>query len=69
MTTITEVWADTGETVERPMTDDEMAQRQADEQAEAARLSAIEQSKADRLALLERLGITEAEAALISQAL
>jgi hypothetical protein len=61
--------AATGDTVTREMTDDEYAQYEADQAAYAAAKAADEaeaQAKATaRQALLDRLGITEAEAVLL----
>ena len=56
---------ETGEIIERNMTDDELLQRQADE------AKAVEEAKAKakvdeaKLLLLEKLGITEEEAKLL----
>jgi hypothetical protein len=59
----------TGETVDREMTDDELAQLEIDRQETAARLEAEiadQQAKAlAKAALLERLGMTAEEAALL----
>lgn len=57
--------AETGEEIERELTDAELIQYEAD-QAERAAFKAEEASKAQAKAeLLERLGITEAEAKLL----
>ena len=73
MSIVTEVFADTGEVVERPMTPEELAQRKADEKAAAEAAKAAEAEAAAkaaaRAAVLERLGITEDEAALLRDAL
>lgn len=70
--TILEVWADTGETVERERTAEEQAQYEADAAAhaaaEAAAVAAASERAAARAALLERLGITEDEAVLLREA-
>ena len=73
MADVVEVDAATGEITERAFTAAEKAQRASD--AEAARLDA-EQAEADaqerataRAALLDRLGITEDEAALLASSL
>ena len=69
MTTAIEVNCATGEVVERPLTAEELAQREADTQAaearkteEAAKAAADAEAKA---ALLTKLGITEDEAKLL----
>ncbi len=69
MTTAIEVNCATGEVVERPLTQDELAQREADAQAAAARkheeeVAAAEAAEA-KAALLAKLGITEDEAKLL----
>jgi hypothetical protein len=60
---------ETGETLEVELTAEEVAQRQADAQAFADAKAAEDADKAvkaaDRSALLERLGITADEAALL----
>jgi hypothetical protein len=69
MEKVTEIDAITGEVIERPMNDEELAQRKKD-QEEAQKLAA---AKAKELAdkaiaksvLLERLGITADEAKLL----
>lgn len=56
---------ETGETIERELNEEELAQ-QAKDQAEFDKLQANAQAKADaKAALLERLGITEEEAKLL----
>ena len=57
--------AETGEVIEREMTTEELAQREADQLASAARLEAEADAAAAKAALLDRLGITEAEAKLL----
>jgi len=73
MADVVEVDAETGETTERDYTPDEKAQRAADAEAAAladAEAEADRQARAQaRAALLNRLGITEAEAAILTQAL
>jgi hypothetical protein len=65
--------AATGETVEREETEAELAQREADtvlallQQHEAVEAAAVK--AAARIALLDRLGISEEEAALLGGAL
>ena len=59
----------TNETIVRPMTEDELAQRNKDIQDEASR-KASQQAEAEakatqKAALLDRLGITEDEAKLL----
>ena len=62
----------TGEEIERPMTPEELAQREADAAAhaaaEAAAVAAASERAAARAALLERLGISEDEAVLLREA-
>lgn len=55
----------TGETIEREMNDAEFAQYQADQIAFLAEAAKTEAKSAAKAALLERLGITEAEARLL----
>jgi hypothetical protein len=69
MTTAIEVNCETGEVIERPLTADEIAQREADAEAAATK---AEQDAADAAtkaqakdALLAKLGITADEAALL----
>ena len=56
---------ETGETVDREMTDSEFADYQASEAIEAQRQAEAETKATQRQALLERLGITEDEARLL----
>ena len=69
MTTAIEVNCTTGEVVERPLTADELAQREADATAFAARKHEEEVAAAEaavaKAALLTKLGITEDEAKLL----
>ena len=69
METIIEIWADTGAVVERPMTEDELAQREADRAAEEARKVAAETAAAEvaaaKQAILDRLGLTAEEAKML----
>jgi hypothetical protein len=69
MTTAIEVNCATGEVVERPLTTEELAQREADQQAFAAKKHEEEvaaQAAAEaKAALLTKLGITEDEAKLL----
>ena len=66
---ITEIFALTGEVIEREFTEAELEQREKDQQedaiAEAAKQAEAEAKATQRAALLERLGITEAEAKLL----
>jgi hypothetical protein len=55
----------TGEIIEREMNADELAQFEADKIAKAARLEAEVKAAEVKAALLDRLGITEAEAKLL----
>ena len=57
--------AETGEVIERDMTADELAQWEADKAASEAKAQADADKAADKVALLDRLGITEAEARLL----
>jgi hypothetical protein len=57
--------AETGQELEREMTADELAQWQADQATEAARIAAEAQKAADKAALFAKLGITEDEASLL----
>jgi hypothetical protein len=69
MTTAIEVNCTTGEVVERPLTPEELAQREADAQAAAAKKHEEEVAAAEaataKAALLVKLGITEDEAKLL----
>ena len=69
MTTAIEVNCTTGEVIERPLTADEIAANEAAAaQAEADRLAAEAEAEAKAAAkaeLLDRLGITAEEAALL----
>jgi hypothetical protein len=56
---------ETGEVVEREMNDAEFAQHEADQAAEAERVTAEAAKAAEKAALLERLGITAEEAKLL----
>lgn len=55
----------TGEEIEREMNAQELTQWEADQAAQIARVQALDAKAADRAALLEKLGITESEAALL----
>ena len=69
MTTAIEINCETGEVIERPLTADEIAANEAAAaQAEADRLAAEAEAEAKAQAkaeLLDRLGITAEEAALL----
>ena len=69
MTTAIEVNCSTGEVVERPLTADELAQREADAAAFAAaeheKEVAAQAAAEAKAALLTKLGITEDEAKLL----
>jgi hypothetical protein len=69
MTTTIEVNCATGEVVERPLTAEELAQREADTAAFAAEQHEKEAAAAEaataKAALLAKLGITEDEAKLL----
>lgn len=55
----------TGDIIERPMTDDEIRIRKADEKKAENERKAREEAAAKRQALLDKLGITEQEAAVL----
>jgi hypothetical protein len=57
--------AETGEVIEREMTTQELAQREADQLVTAARLQAEAEAATAKAALLDRLGITAEEAKLL----
>jgi hypothetical protein len=57
--------AETGEVIERDMTEDELAQWEADKAESAQRRAEVEANAAQKAALLDRLGITEEEAKLL----
>ena len=69
MTTKIVVDCSTGVVEEMELTEDELAQREADriafEEAEAAKAAEEAEKAAKRAAILERLGLTEDEAKLI----
>lgn len=55
----------TGEEIERPMTNAEFAQWQADQAANQAREQEETQKAIEKAAILTKLGLTEAEAKLL----
>ena len=57
--------ADTNETIDREMNDEEFAQYQADNAEQKAIKAEIEAKASEKSALLERLGITSDEAKLL----
>jgi hypothetical protein len=57
--------ADTGEVIEREMTDAELAQHEADLAAAAARKADLVAKENAKAALLDRLGMTADEAKLL----
>lgn len=69
MTTKLVVDCSTGVVEEIPLTEEELAQREADriafEAAEAERVAAEAEKAAKRVELLERLGLTEEEAKVL----
>jgi hypothetical protein len=72
MTTVIELNCETGEQIERPMTAEEIAQREADIEASAAQQAETEAeeqakaaAKASALAKLEALGLTSEEIAAL----
>jgi len=65
MTTIKVHNVETGEEMQRDMNAEELAQWQANQEAEAARAEAEATKAADKAALLAKLGISESEAKLL----
>ena len=65
MDKITEINCETGEVVERELTEAEIAQRKIDADDVIARAKEIAQAEADKAALLAKLGITADEAKLL----
>lgn len=69
MADVLEIWADTGEKVERDFTMNEKEQREADAVNYAAAVAAAEQAAVEReqqrAVLLERLGLTADEFAIL----
>ena len=58
---------ETGEAIERDMTKDELAQYKIDEATAKAKAAEAESKAIEKSAILERLGITADEAALLLQ--
>jgi hypothetical protein len=56
---------ETGETIDRDLTKDEIAQHKADQLEAVANKNKIDNAKSAKSALLERLGLTEDEAKLL----
>jgi hypothetical protein len=56
---------ETNEVIDREMTDDEFAQYEADKAEQAAKQAEVEAKATARQAILDRLGLTADEAALI----
>jgi hypothetical protein len=56
---------ETGEVIEREMNAEELAQKETDELAAAAKAQAASEAASAKAALLEKLGITEDEAKLL----
>lgn len=56
---------ETGEVIEREMNSVELAQKETDELAAAAKMQAASEAAFAKAALLEKLGITEDEARLL----
>jgi hypothetical protein len=56
---------ETDEVIDREMNDAEFAQYEADQAAQGIKQAEAEAKAAEKAALLERLGITEAEAKLL----
>jgi hypothetical protein len=65
MTTITIHNVETGEVIERDMTQEELSQWEANQASQAIRQEAEAIKAAEKAALLEKLGITEDEAKLL----
>ena len=57
--------AETGEIIERDATTEELAQAKADAKAETDRIKAFDAEATAKQAILDRLGITAEEAALL----
>jgi len=64
MTKLIETFPD-GTTTERDLTEQELAQIEADKLTEAERIARLEAKATQKAALLERLGISEDEARLL----
>jgi hypothetical protein len=62
---ILEINCETGEQIEREATAQELAADQLSQAAEAAKAQAEAQKALDKATLLEKLGISESEAALL----
>ena len=62
---IHKIYQGDGTFIERPFTDEEMVVWEKDQADEVARKEAIVEAAAKKTALLDRLGITEAEAKLL----
>lgn len=62
---IKEIWADSGETIKREMTANELTQYQVDQTNLADRKALNSTAAQAKAALLEKLGITADEAALL----
>jgi hypothetical protein len=56
---------ETGETIERELNEAELAQQAIDEEAQAIAIAEAEAKATARAAILDRLGLTEQEAALL----
>ena len=56
---------ETNEVIDREMTDSEFAKYEADQEANRLRQAEAEANAAEKAALLDRLGISEAEAKLL----
>lgn len=65
MSKIIEHNAETGEIIEREMTEQELVQQAKDAKAEADRIANAQAQAAARQAILDRLGLTEEEATLL----
>ena len=65
MTTVKIHNVETGEVIERDMTEDELAQWEVDKATAEAKAQALAEAAAAKAALLEKLGITEDEAKLL----
>ena len=57
--------AETGETIERPFTKEEIAKVEATKKLKQELVAQLEQQQADKAALLAKLGITPDEAKLL----
>jgi hypothetical protein len=65
MTIVREVNLDTNEVIDREMTDQELTQSEVDHAAQMAKEAEADAQATARAAILDRLGLTDAEAKLL----